>query len=445
MTSELRTSPQTAARALLAYYGLLATADGCVAPWRSTLAGPEGVKEALLRLGAVQVDPRSAMEKNHHLVLYNRVGAYAPEHLDQLFARGQAFEYLANARCILPIEAFPDFWPIMLQARANAQTADETLRQSMEEVLRHAAVVDAFSPREVGNDGPRLMGIGYDPADVASKASGRAIDLLWLSGRIMVCGRRGNDKLYTLTERLLPQHLREQLPEEALEPSDQALLRPWSMPNVHHDTHQPWRGMLMNRYMHAYGLADLGDFRFGWQQWPVSERRQAVERLCQEGKLVPVTIEGVRRKYYAVPQFAALLAQARDWTVRPEVRFIAPLDQLLWRRERVRDLFHFNYTSEVYVPEPKRTFGYYAMPILYGDRLVGRIDPKLHRKEAHLELRRVGFEDGFVPDEQFLEAFRAELRLFAAFHGAKRVSVTRVDLDGRLQEAVVQAANTIEM
>ncbi|NLN29409.1 MAG: winged helix-turn-helix domain-containing protein [Firmicutes bacterium] len=442
MLPELQVSPQSAARALLAYYGLLRTTSAV--PWRSTLAGTPGVHAALLRLEAVQVDPISAVERNHHLVLYNRVGGYRPEHLDELFRQGQALEYLANARCILPIESFPDFWPIMLQARANSETAGDVLRRSMDEVLAYAARVDAFSPREVGSDGPRLMGIGYNPDDVSSKASGRAIDLLWLGGQIMVSGRRGNDKLYTLTERHLPPSIRQQLVHVPAAPAADAPLRPWSPPEVRPDTNQPWRAMLLERYLRAFGIADTGDFRFGWQKWPAAERRAAVERLCEEGRLVPVRIEGVRRKYYAVPEFAALLAEAPNWQVRPEVRFIAPLDQLLWRRERVQDLFHFSYTWEVYIPETKRAFGYYAMPILYGDRLVGRIDPKLHRKQRHLELRRIGFEESFTPDDAFLAAFTEELSLFAAFHGAERVSAARIDLAGTLRQAVEKAVQSVE-
>lgn len=444
MSSEILVSPQSAARALLGYYGLISTFGSSTKPWRNILAGPAGVKQILLRLEAVQVDPISAVAQNHHLVLYNRIGGYRPEHLEQLFEHGDAFEYLANARCILPIESFPDFWPIMLQARANNETADETLRRSMDEVLAYASKVDSFSPREVGNEGPRLMGMGYNPPDVSSKASGRAIDLLWLGGQIMVSGRRGNDKTYSLTERHLPSHIREQLADASVSPSEEAPLRPWSTPEVHPDTDQPWRAMLLERYMRAFGTADTGDFRFGWQKWPAAERREAVERLCDEGKLVQVRIEGVRRKYYAVPQFAALLEEAAHWEVIPEVRFIAPLDQLLWRRERVQDLFNFSYTWEVYIPEAKRTFGYYAMPILYGDRLVGRIDPKLHRKDGHLELKRIGFEEGFTPDDQFLAALTQELSLFAAFHGAKRVSVTQVDFEGKMRQAVEQAIQSVE-
>ncbi|HEX6989898.1 MAG TPA: crosslink repair DNA glycosylase YcaQ family protein, partial [Bacillota bacterium] len=203
-------SRRAARRALLAGLGLLRASgpDGGVAPWRQELSGPDGVHEALRRLEAVQVDPISVVERNHHLTLFNRVGSYRPEDLEGLFSQGRAFEYLANARCILPVESFTDFWPIMLQARANASLADDTLRQVMADVLAHVRAHGATAPRDVGGDGPRLMGVGYNPPDVASKASGRAIDLLGLGGHLRGAGRRGNEKVYDLTERVLPGEVR---------------------------------------------------------------------------------------------------------------------------------------------------------------------------------------------------------------------------------------------
>src|SRR5690554_5155575 len=100
MPQEFQVPAQTAASALLAYYGLASGVQAPILSWRSVLLGSDGVKEALLRLKAVQVDPISVIERNHHLVLYNRVGGYRPEHLEALFDQRQAFEYLANARCI---------------------------------------------------------------------------------------------------------------------------------------------------------------------------------------------------------------------------------------------------------------------------------------------------------------------------------------------------------
>ncbi|HEX6990057.1 MAG TPA: crosslink repair DNA glycosylase YcaQ family protein [Bacillota bacterium] len=384
------------------------------------------------------------VERNHHLTLFNRVGSYHPEDLEGLFSQGRAFEYLANARCILPVESFTDFWPIMLQARANASLADDTLRQVMADVLAHVRAHGATAPRDVGADGPRLMGIGYNPPDVASKASGRAIDLLWLGGHLMVAGRRGNEKVYDLTERVLPGEVRSRLPEAEVSPGDDAPLRPWSTPAVAPGGRAPWGGMLLRRYLSAFRLADPGDFRFGWQKWPAAERRAAAEALAARGHVVRVEIEGVRRVYYALPSVAAAAGEADSWTVEPEVRLVPPLDPLLWRRERLRDLFAFDYVWEVYVPESRRRFGYYTMPVLYGDRLVGRVDPKLHRAEGLLELRRVGFEDGFTPDDAFVETAAGELARFAAFHQARRLKVDRIDGDRPQRSAlraVLQAAN----
>ena len=229
-------------------------------PWRSTLASTPGVRSPAPPRSSPSRPP-SAPWNATTTWSCTTASAATVEHLDELFRQGQAFEYLANARCILPIGSFPDFWPIMLQARANNVTAGDVLRWSMDEVLAWQPAWMPSRRREIGSDGPRLMGIGDDPDDVSSKASGRAIDLLWLGGQIVVSGRRGNDKLYTLTERHLPPSIRRQLVTRTRRSGRRCPLRPWSTPEVHPDTNQPWRAKLLERYLRPFGIADTGDFR----------------------------------------------------------------------------------------------------------------------------------------------------------------------------------------
>jgi len=462
----VQVSKVAARRFLLFTQGLLEV-PGVIRPWVKELRGQSGLLKALERLEAVQLDPIAVVERNHHLVLRNRVGGYRPEMLDGLFAAGKAFEYLANARCVLPMRDLPDFWPIMLAARRLPARA--ALAGSMTEVLRRLREEGPLPPRALGNDGPRLMGIGYNPPDKASKASGRAIDLLWLGGEIFVARREGNEKWYDLAERVVPRDVVARLPGDVMHlrspllwdyvlgsqrgggrsGSDAApglagadlswrestrqviegdVSRPWSAPDVGEGDAE-WQRFLLDKYMRAYRLVDLGDFRFGWQSYPASKRRALAEEKVASGEWVEVAVEGVRRRYFVLAEDRPFLEMAEDWLPSRTVRFLAPLDNLLWRRERLRDLFDFDYTWEVYIPAARRRFGYYAMPILFGDRLIGCIDPKLDRKNGVLVVNRLflnpatspGVNVG-VPDRRGLRrALEKALHDFARWHGVEEV------------------------
>lgn len=517
----LRVSKMAARRYLLYVQGLL-EAPG-IRPWRSELRGRAGVIRALERLEAVQLDPIAVVERNHHLVLRNRVAGYRPEHLDGLFAAGEVFEYLANARCVLPMRDLPAFWPIMLAARQLP--AREALAGSMVDVLRRLREAGPLQPRDLGNDGPRLMGIGYNPPDKPSKASGRALDLLWLGGEVFVARREGNEKWYDLGERFLPRRVAAGLPEgpetlrspllrdeqervraaeqERLPAAEQGRLpaaeqgrlsaeereslptegreskpaegqaslpaegqaskpaeeqaglrppesvdepgsgptrdggaaqvltevdvsRPWSAPQVT-EGEAGWQGFLLDKYMRAYRLADLGDFRFGWQTYTAARRRELAEEKVAAGEWVEVAIEGVRRRYYALAADRPLLEAAEGWEPRPAVRFIAPLDNLLWRRPRLQDLFDFDYTWEVYTPAAKRRYGYYAMPILHGDRLIGRMDPRLDRQRGVLLVNRLQLEPEAAGDVRVRRRVERALHEFARWHGAGEVRILQLD------------------
>lgn len=444
------TITKAAARRFLLHKQGLLPGDGQPC-WAEELQGEAGVLAAIQRLEALQVDPIAVVERNHHLVLRNRVGGYRPEQLDSLFAARRVMEYLVNARCILPITDLPDLWPIMQAARQLPARAP--LAESLAEVLSHLEAQGESQPRALGQGGPRLMGMGYNPPDKASKASGRAVDLLWLGGEIMVSRREGNEKWYDLAARVVPPEVAAQLPEGALlpdlprphyaVPSDHAgdpitrrerlslvgegdLSRPWGAPTVASEA-APWQSFLLDMYMRAYRLADLGDFRFGWQSYTAAERKALAADRVARGEWVEVAVEGVRRRYYALAEDRPLLEAAAEWGAAGPVRFLAPLDNLLWRRPRLQDLFEFDYTWEVYTPAAKRRFGYYALPILYGDRLIGRMDPKLDRQRGVLMVNLLQLEQGVAVDEELTQHLAAALWEFARWHGADGIELRATD------------------
>ncbi len=374
--------------------------------WRRELRAPGGVLEAIRRVHGVQLDPVAVVERNHHLVLYNRVTGYRPEHLAPLYERRQVFEAYANARCVLPIELFPRF---RLKMRA-AELSDPGWRARLDEAVRYVlARLEAEGPlpsRRIESP-ERVMGY-WDLRAPATKATAQALEHLWEVGDVVVASRDGDGRSYALARRWLPEPFRTCLDGE---------------PGATWDD-------LVDHYISAFGVFDAGDFRFGWRKWPAARRRAAVEDRVGRGEIVPLRLDGVRRSYYVAAAEVPLLEALARAEVEPEVSLLPPLDNVLWRRERVQDLFAFDYVWEIYLPQARRRFGAYAMPVLEGDRFIGRLDPKFDRESGVLRINRLALEPGVRPDGPRRRRLAAALRAFARFHGAREIQVGATEPPG---------------
>jgi uncharacterized protein YcaQ len=356
-------------RLLLARQGLLAWRGGAGrhrdgAPWRDRLRGAPGVLTALRGLEAIQLDPVNVVERNHHLVLMNRVGDYRPAHLERHYAARRVVEHWAQARSVLPVERYGELAPRRRSwslAHTVGRMADaERIHAAAAEIRRILAAADGPLPSRALDLGHTVTSYWGTP----TKVSSQALEHLWMAGEVVVAERRGDERHYALAERWYP------------------------APAPGADDWAP----LLRTYVRAYGIVDTSDHRLGWRTWLLPERRAAIEALIVDGTVVPVTVPGTRRRYVVaaalVPQLAAL-ASAR---VGPEIFFLSPLDNLLWRRERILDLFGFEYRWEIYVPDHRRTYGPYVLPVLVGDRFAGRVDVRLDRDAARLVLRRAWWE-----------------------------------------------------
>jgi len=359
-------------RLLLAHQGLLGWSGGAGrdregAPWRERLRGGPGALKALRALEAVQLDPVNIVERNHHLVLMNRVDGYQPRHLEGHYARRRVYEYWAQARCVLPIERFGELAPRRrlwaLDATVATMKDRERLLRAADEILRLLAASPEPLPARALDLGEKVQSYwGWQ-----TKLSSQALEHLWESGEIVVAHRRGDERYYAPTAGWHPGL-----------PADETGWEP-----------------LLHTFVRAYGVVDGSDPRLGWRsRWKVAERRTALERLVADGTLQPVAVDGVKRRYFVWTPLLGRLAALERVRVAPHVFLLSPLDNLLWRRERVEDLFGFDYRWEIYVPEAKRTYGPYVLPVLEGDRFVGRVDARLDRDAGRLVLRRAWWERG---------------------------------------------------
>src|SRR2546426_3582103 len=360
------------------------------------------------RLEAVQRDPVAAVERNQHLVLAARVPGYTPALLERLLAQRRIFEYWGHAACAFPIEDYPIFEHKRRQVRRRLRTDLARVRPVARAVLARLEQEGPLPARAFTSE-QRVHG-WWDIKGPRTKGTSHALNLLSYMGQVMVSRREGLERHFDLPERVVPvewlRRAREIDPQEA----DQALLM---------------------TYMRAHRIFDLGDWAFGWRRTPGVQRRPIVEKLIRAGTVVPLRIDGVRRLYFLLAEDEGRLrrherdaSRTRQITDAP-VRFLAPLDNLLWRRERVRDFFDFAYTLQVYVPPAKRAYGYYTMPILTGDRFIGRFDPRLDRERGRLIINLLHLERGVQATARLRTALEVALHAFARFHRASELRIVR--------------------
>ncbi len=380
-----------------------------LAPPRSLTAGPEGVMRAFAQLGSVQFDPLAVAGRNHDLVLHARVADYDPAWTeDLLYRRRELFEAYNKGLSLLPASELPWF-------RHTWDRHHEIYRPGV--FLRHAETIEHVLGR-IRADGP-LSTLDFERRPHVDWAWGptgeiRAVmEALAEAGILGLARRNGNRRYYDLLERLFPEELLAHRPSERDQIRQSLLSR--------------YRGHgMLGTSGQAEIFLGLGPAKPPPDD-PLPSREVLRAELIESGALLPVTVEGHRGTRYVVSEDLPLLeaaSRAMSLPGAPSVTFLAPLDPFAWDRAFLRTLFDFDYVWEVYVPEPKRRWGYYVLPILFGDRIVGRFEPRIERKAATVHVRGAWWEPGFDPRnaDGFVDAMRDALDAYVRFARADRVS-----------------------
>ena len=376
-----------------------------LAPPRALAAEPESVMAVVDRFGSLQFDPIEVAGRNHDLVLQARIAGYRRELTDELlYIRRLLFEAHNKALNLLPTRELP-YYRITWD-RGAAGRAGQVLAQQAPLAGKLLAEIEAEGPKCSGDFERQEAIAWYWGPTTAVRA---VLEAFAESGRLGLARRDGNRRYYDLVERLFPADLLEmRVPER-----DQR------------------RHKLLSRYR-AHGL--LGNSGSG-ELWlgvgPAALRAELRTELLDRGELVPFTVEGLKGQRFLVADELPHLAQAEreltdesDGTVAlrpgdaaPGCSFLAPLDPLLWDREALHPLYGFDYRWEVYTPAAKRRWGYYVLPILFGDRLVGRIEPRIDRADKAVRILGLSWEAGFDPlaAPGFVSAFADALRAYLRF------------------------------
>jgi uncharacterized protein len=352
----------------------------------------------LTRTGVLQVDSVNVLQRAHFMPLYSRMGPYDVD-LVRRASEGRPrrlVEYWAHVQALMPVE----LWPVMRHRMARYRdgrhkwwgtvVTDELVESLLAEISDRGAAtardLDDGLPRQKDNWGWNWS------------TTRRALDYMYMVGDVAIAGRNSQFEIrYDLPERVVPaEHLDAPTPTE---------------PDAVKE--------LVRRAARSHGVATLRDLADYYRLRSVPGQNQTgaapmVAELVEEGELIPVTVEGVKRPSYL----------HRDARIPRRVRartLLSPFDPVVWERERTESLFDFFYRIEIYTPVEKRIHGYYVLPFLLGDRIVGRVDLKADRKTGLLLVKAAYAEPG-APDET-AEELAVELERLAGWLGLPTVVI----------------------
>lgn len=370
--------------------------------------GLRGVRKAIEHLGYVQIDTISVVERAHHHTLFTRVPDYRPEHLDRLQARGEVFEYWFHAAAYLPMRDYRFALPRMHAIRDGERhwfaNRDRTLEAEIMARVRAEGPLrtrdleaddDDRSRRRAAADGAEAQAAGWWNWTPAK----RAIEALYFEGSLMAAGREGFAKVYDLPERVLPEGGDTRVP-----------------------TLDEYAGYLVDTHLRAHGFAEAKEFSYLRRGAPLRQAIRAhLDAAVGSGELVRIRMAEDGGEVFARSD----LLDTRP-KVEPQVRLLSPFDNSLIQRDRAVRVHAYDYQIECYTKADKRRFGYFCLPIQYGERFVGRADCKAERRAGVLRVQHLHVEREDLDLPEFAAALAPALQAFAAFNGCSAIAVERV-------------------
>ena len=376
--------------------------------------GKEGVTAALRQMEALQLDPLNVIARSQDIALWGRVLEYLPEHLYQTAYDERLFFDYGGSLYMYPMPELP-YWRLHMRRRG------EHGRWGPDFARRHADLLD-YLRDELRTNGPR-GNRDFKGAPVSGNYRGRkdtsiALYRLWLTGETMVHHRQGFDRYYDLRERVAPS----EFDYAASEQEAEAYFARKNIAFLGLMREKRWRTSFKNDIQRAVSP---------------QEASQRLSTLYEQEMIAPVAIEGSKERWIVLTENLPLLETLAAgkipsaWkplgpTTEDEVTFLAPLE-IVSARGRAKQVFGFEYVWEVYKPVEQRRWGYYVLPILYGDELVARLDPKLDRKTMTLHINGFWLEEAAPADDlAFADALGKGLARFAAFVEAKKVDIEAI-------------------
>lgn len=358
------------------------------------------VAKLITRLGFLQMDTINVVERAHHLTLHTRMGGYRQEQFTRLLEKDRLlFEHWTHDASAIPVEWFAHWKLRFKRDRERMKThawwqyhfrgvdGDEVVEQVLARITREGPLKSAdFEHPE--KRGPWW---GWKPQKAA-------LEFLWRCGELAIARRVNFHKVYDLTERVLPQH--------------------HGLPEPEEDDHIHWACTTALERLGAGTPKEIADF---WGAIEIAPAKAWCERQAKAGLVVAVSLEASDgskpRAGYAFSDWESRLKKLPDTPDR--LRLLCPFDPVLRDRARALRLFSFDYHFEAFVPEKKRIFGYFVLPILEGEIITGRLDPKFHRDRRLLEIKSLWWEPGIKATKTRMRALQGAVEELASFIGAE--------------------------
>ncbi|MEL6270565.1 MAG: crosslink repair DNA glycosylase YcaQ family protein [Chloroflexota bacterium] len=363
---------------------------------------PASMLDVIRDMGCVQLDPISTVERSHLLVLWSRLGRFKEADVDALLWESKdLFEYWAHAASIVLTEDYPVHAWHMRQEAANPKHGEWLAEQGAAELIDH---VRDYLREHGANLSRDIEADEVDPrrdnhAWYSSRYVPRVLQYLWTRGEIMVVGRQGKQRIWDLTER----HLPEWTPREH-----------WNDGQITHYAAQ--------KAIKALGAGTPAHIKYHYTRGRYTTLTETLDTLVNEHLLERVEVvengEVLKGDWYIHTDEVPLLEQIQDGEFAPRTTLLSPFDNLICDRDRTELLFDFFYRIEIYVPKAKRQYGYYVLPILYGDKLIGRIDPRMDRKTRALHVQNVYAEPGAPKHKRLVRQIQRSVEDLAQFLGA---------------------------
>ncbi|MBN1819504.1 MAG: YcaQ family DNA glycosylase [Prolixibacteraceae bacterium] len=376
----------------------------------NSINGIDSLNQIFDQLGYVQIDTISVVNRAHHQALWSRFTNYSPEMLHELQAKErQVYEYWGHAMSYLPMKDFRFSLPRMEKfKKPKSPWVKYRIEQSkhiFKDIKKRIADEGPLSSKDFENTSGKKGGTWWD-----WKPAKMALEVLYWQGELMISERKNFQKYYDLTEKVLPEWVDTTVP----------------------DKNESAR-FIIKRALKAFGIATEKEIRSflqpgagrdsDFQLIGAKEINKNLKELIEEGSVVKIKTDSIPVNYFALSES---INELKGLTFNnPGVKLLSPFDNLIIQRERAKQLFNFDYSLECYTPEPKRKYGYFVFPVLFGNNLVARFDPKADRKAGKMIIKNLVTEPEFIVSENFIELFYKEIKRFTMFHDCDKIMLEK--------------------
>ena len=359
----------------------------------------KAVQKVIEHLSYVQIDTLAVVARAHHHTLWSRLQDYKEHYLNELLEKDKSiFEYWSHAASYLPMTDYRfSLYPkkAYTEGKSHWFAQDKKIKKYVLDRIKAEGALQS-KDFEFKRTGP---GNWYE-----WKPAKQALEQLFMEGHLMVAKRQGFQKVYDIAERVLPDFIDRSMPSES-----------------------EYIEYLIKSAIRSNGIVEekeIAYIRKGLKE-PVNK---ALKRLIKTGELIEVQIEGQGTSLFVSDEACLKSIEKKSLIqINENIQLLSPFDNAVIQRKRLQRFFDFDYQIECYVPEPKRKYGYFCLPVLYGDRFVARMDPKADRASKVFHVKTIHFEEGFKPEDGFNKAFAYKLKAFATFNGCSEIVIDKAE------------------